>query len=245
MFLHTKPHTFKSPVGLVAEDETGSPYRKLPRLLEPGRLPGCPPAHSGENLVEVSHPNITNVNIYHSTSFGSTTGWSDTVSDVFVREAVAAKLERVAESLPDSFGVGLLDGWRTLRLQRRLYEHSLIQQRAAASTSDSVSFLTFEEPFNDPDRAPSHTTGGAVDVTLTYDYELLSLGGEPCLPGQFSATCAFEETPGIIRDLRRMLYWSFAKEGFVVSKNQWWHFEYGTRKWSALTGNQATYGFTS
>ena len=30
--------------------------------------------------------------------------------------------------------------------------------------------------------------------------------------------------------------------GFVVFDGEWWHFEYGTRRWGAVTGNAPLFG---
>jgi D-alanyl-D-alanine dipeptidase len=33
--------------------------------------------------------------------------------------------------------------------------------------------------------------------------------------------------------------------GFVVLHCEWWHFEFGTRRWAAITGNAPRYGAAS
>ena len=47
--------------------------------------------------------------------------------------------------------------------------------------------------------------------------------------------------PGPARDLRRVLYRTMAAQGFVVLAREWWHFEYGTRLWAAVTRRPALY----
>ena len=32
---------------------------------------------------------------------------------------------------------------------------------------------------------------------------------------------------------------------FVVFQEEWWHFEFGTRRWGALTGEKAKFGVVS
>jgi len=32
------------------------------------------------------------------------------------------------------------------------------------------------------------------------------------------------------------------KAGFVVYDGEWWHFEFGTRRWAALTGSAPLFG---
>jgi D-alanyl-D-alanine dipeptidase len=33
-----------------------------------------------------------------------------------------------------------------------------------------------------------------------------------------------------------------ASKGFVVFDGEWWHFEYGTRRWAAITGGTPRFG---
>jgi D-alanyl-D-alanine dipeptidase len=219
----------RKPDGLVFRDDLPA-ARPLPRFVEPGRLPTAPHAHSGEGLVELNHPKIIAVNVYRAV------GVEGAAPTVWVRETVAEKLQRAAEALPDMFGFAVFDGWRSLTLQRGLYE--------AARQADPDN-MWFEEPSPDPECAPAHLTGGAVDVTLTYDKELLSLGTAYGELTERTATRAFEDTPGLTRDLRRLLYWSLAKERFIVTEGKWWHFEYGTRRWAVLSNLPPIYGATS
>lgn len=81
-------------------------------------------------------------------------------------------------------------------------------------------------PSEDPAAPPEHPTGGAVDLTLSWR----------------AAARAFEATPGPVRTLRRLLYHVLRGQGFVVLAEEWWHFEFGTRPWSALTGRPCRYG---
>ncbi|MGI5328397.1 hypothetical protein [Actinomadura nitritigenes] len=52
-------------------------------------------------------------------------------------------------------------------------------------------------------------------------------------------TTAFEDLEGPVRTLRRLLYHTLRRQSFVVLAEEWWHFELGTRLWSALTGRPA------
>jgi D-alanyl-D-alanine dipeptidase len=89
---------------------------------------------------------------------------------------------------------------------------------------------------------PPHSTGGTVDLTLTFEGSALALG---TAFDEFSPDAharAFEDQPGLNCDLRRMLYWSMSHEGFVGIRTEWWHFEFGTVRWAARTGVSAIYG---
>ena len=57
-----------------------------------------------------------------------------------------------------------------------------------------------------------------------------------------AAADALEIKESINRDLRRWLYWSMTETGFVVLNCEWWHFEYGTRRWGAIRGKDPLFG---
>jgi D-alanyl-D-alanine dipeptidase len=38
-----------------------------------------------------------------------------------------------------------------------------------------------------------------------------------------------------------MLYWTLHEQQFIVLDQEWWHFEFGTRLWSAISGNPVRY----
>ena len=98
------------------------------------------------------------------------------------------------------------------------------------------------EPIADPRTPPPHLTGGTVDLTLTLDGTPLALGTgfDDFTPEAY--TESLEQTPGASRELRRLLYRAMRDAGFVVLHCEWWHFEYGTRRWAAITGNHPLYG---
>ena len=74
------------------------------------------------------------------------------------------------------------------------------------------------------------------------DRRLLALGTDF---DDFSAdahTGALESEPGVARELRRLLYRTMHDAGFVVLHCEWWHFEFGTRRWAAIRSEQPRYG---
>ena len=52
---------------------------------------------------------------------------------------------------------------------------------------------------------------------------------------------AFEQTDSIVRRLRRLLYSSMRRQEFIVYSGEWWHFEYGTPRWAAISGRPGCY----
>lgn len=202
----------------------------LPELIEPSTMPTvCVPAnYDHEPMVMLEHRSIRILSPYwHG-------GWPSARQAAFVRTGVATRLACVATSLPPGFGLAILDAWRSLELQREIYE-------AAYADSDlPQGFVSL--PSADPTTPPPHLTGGAVDVTLTWEGHPLALGsGFDDFTDQARAM-TFEDTPGRVRSLRRLLFWAMQDQGFRAIDCEWWHFELGTRRWAALTGNSPWYG---
>lgn len=203
------------------------PQPSMPMLIEPASMPRV--EHPvDEPLVAIAHRRIRMLaNYFHA-------GWERARPDMLLRTGACARLNNVADALPARFGLGVFDAWRPLDLQAELFD------AAYADPGLPEGFVSPPNP--DPATPPPHLTGGTVDLTLTFD-------GTPLAPGagfddftQRAATAALENEPGIDRDVRRMLYRSMRAEGFVVLDCEWWHFEFGTRRWAAITGAAPIYG---
>ncbi len=184
-----------------------------------------------EALVALQHPRIRTLKCYWEA------GWENALDGCWIRESVAKKLYAIAEELPDRWGLGIFDAWRPLALQNELFK--------AASEDPLIPEELFAKPSSDPVAPPPHLTGGAVDLTFTVDNVPLAPGSgfddiTPAARADF-----LEEIPGFNRDFRRFLYWTMRSQNFIVFREEWWHFEFGTRRWGALTENKATFGVAS
>lgn len=201
--------------------------RPLPTLTAPERQPTVI-APRDEALVPVAHRRIRALgNYWHA-------GWSRALPVTMMRAGAFERLCAVAEDLPDRFGLAIFDAWRPLDLQAELYE--------AAYGHPGLPPGFVAQPVSDPTTPPPHLTGGTVDLTLTFD-------GIPLAPASGfddftdgAHTEALEGQPGVDRDVRRMLYWAMHDKGFVVLQQEWWHFEFGTRRWAAINGTDPLYG---
>lgn len=198
----------------------------LPPLVDPPPPPVTDPVD--EPLVAVDHPRIVCLENYRLA------GWQHAAPGCLLRSRAADRLGRVAEGLPNRWGLAVFDGFRPFALQVELYE--------AAYADPELPPGFFAEPDDDPTSPPPHLTGGSVDLTLTVD-------GVPLAPGTGfddltprAHAAALEGEPGPDRDVRRMLYHAMASEGFVVFDGEWWHFEHGTRRWAAISGKSPLYG---
>jgi D-alanyl-D-alanine dipeptidase len=199
----------------------------LPPIVEPGTMPPVD-APVDEPMVQIAAGDIQLPTPYWQV------GWPAAVAGTFVRADVARRLAGVAAGLSEPFGLAVLDAWRPLELQRQIYH---------ATYQDATLPLGFvSEPSTDPQKPPPHLTGGAVDVTLTYCRRPLALGTLFDAFTAQAASAAFETTPGVVRELRRLLTARMLDAGFTGYQQEWWHFEHGTRRWAAVGDERPRYG---
>ncbi|MGQ9864816.1 MAG: M15 family metallopeptidase [Pseudanabaenaceae cyanobacterium] len=95
-----------------------------------------------------------------------------------------------------------------------------------------------------PERAPPHSTGAAVDVTLQDPTgEVVDMGG--CLdevsPRSFPDFYGdrAEGLAPVYHARRQQLHRAMQAAGFVRHPNEWWHFAWGDRLWAYATGAAA------
>lgn len=199
----------------------------VPRA-EMAELPDSP-VDVSHDLVPVAHPRIRVMGAYFHEA------WPYAVPGAWVRPAVMQRLEVALHGLPDDFGLAIWDAWRDPRLQAVLHD------TVYADDSLPPGFVAFPDP--DPRRCPPHATGGTVDLTLTFQHVPLSLGTffDAFVP-QAGAAALEPDGPVLERDLRRLLAGAMESAGFVGHPQEWWHWEYGTRYWAAVTGADVVYG---
>ena len=200
----------------------------LPVVPEPAR-------GDDETLVLVEHPRIRCLNVYQRHGFPAAVG------GCYLREAVAVRLGEVADYLPEPFGLAIFDAWRDPQLQGYLYDRVYGEDPAV----DGLPPGFVAQPSDDPRQPTPHSTGGTVDLTLSWNGTPLALGTDFDEFTELAFTDALEspvgDTARVARDLRRMLVSAMHTRGFVVLAREWWHFEYGTRLWSAVMDRPARY----
>lgn len=218
----TSPDELDVPVNFVT--------KSLPDLVEPEAMPrvALPASRDFETMVPVEHRAIRVLSPYWHA------GWETARPTAYVRSSVAELLASACAALPEGFGLAVLDAWRPLSLQAEIYD------AAYADPSLPPGFVS--APSSDPETPPPHLTGGAVDVTLTWQRHPLALGSAFDDFTDEARTAAYEQVPGRVRQLRRLLFWAMREQGFRVIDCEWWHFEVGTRRWAAITDSEPWYG---
>lgn len=187
---------------------------------------------------------------------------------IYVRQTVARKLARVNRLLRAYNAEFLvMDGFRPIAVQRQLWGWFLDEARRVLNkpTDDecqrfALRFCSNPAGFNvdDPNTWPTHSTGGAVDLTLrsTVTREPLNMGGIYLDPSAVSHTRFYEESGQGSAESRleaqrnrRLLFWAMHDSGFVNYSFEWWHFDYWTQAWVMNQGRppglQARYGLAN
>jgi D-alanyl-D-alanine dipeptidase len=174
------------------------------------------------------------------------------------RRSVADRLVSAHSLLPKGLRFLVYDAWRPLEIQQRLFDEQLVKLLQehpdwpeSVAQSEASRFVT-----NPSEVTPPHSTGGAVDLTLSRsDGDALWCGSAFDEFSPESATRYFEEAIQAGRHLspqereamlnRRVLYNSLARVGMTNYPREWWHFDYGDGFWSQVVGKPAVYGPTS
>lgn len=188
------------------------------------------PTRQDEPLVALVGDRITLLNSYLRA------GWPHATTQQWLRAQTLDRLRDAAEALPDEFGLAVFDGWRPLELQQELFDAN------EDPGVDSEVWTMVAPPSADPATPPPHLTGGTVDLTLTWRGQPLALGTDFDDTTPQAELDAYEHTPGAVQALRRLLFHTLRDAGFIALKEEWWHYEYGTRLWSGITGAPTMYG---
>lgn len=152
---------------------------------------------------------------------------------VLVRDAVAAKLGRIAKRLPEDLSLQVDDGYRAHYIQEILWNNRYKENRKnnPLLTKEELHKLTRSLVFNPKEGVPPHSTGGAVDISLVDEK-----GNEINLSDPFEH---YYEEAGLMsnkiskkaQNLRLLLHEAMLSEGFAPLPGEYWHFSHGDRVW--------------
>ena len=166
----------------------------------------------------------------------------------YVRETVARMCERAAQQLPAGVYLGLVEGWRPIERQQRIYDFFWDAAQEAYPHRNRRSLrrtiCRWVAP-TDQKAPPGHCTGGAVDVWLVDET------GEPL--DVTSPFDRFHAAPTYAIGLddhaqrnREILLNVMLGAGFSNCRDEWWHYSYGDAGWAVRLGHpECIYGLAT
>lgn len=163
-----------------------------------------------------------------------------------VRQSVAEKLIKVSISLPEDLKLVLIEGYRTLEMQKAEFEKELAKTKRSFpelpqdQLEQKTSLIIAR-----PNPLANHHCGGAVDVTLAYTYGTRLDMGTPYASPEHSQGVKekyFMFTDRGISDIqkanRSTLREAMESEGFIWYPGEWWHYCWGDRMWAVYTNRK-------
>ena len=171
-----------------------------------------------------------------------------------LRQGVVQRLLKAQQRLSDhdpSLRLSIFDAWRPIAVQAFMVEHSiadLCRERGVELTSGDAFDQVVADvgrfwaaPSRDPATPPPHSTGAAVDLTLSSREGIpLEMGGEIDAIGAISEPehYAGQEDPDARcwHQRRQLLADVMDASGFAQHPNEWWHYSFGDQLWAWRKG---------
>ena len=171
-----------------------------------------------------------------------------------LREGVVNRLLKVNDYLyskNNGFCLLIYDSWRPIEVQEYMFLRAFKLECQKLNLDIDVSknnirsyplitkkvekFWAF--PYFDEKCPPPHSTGGALDVSLSDKYgNLVGMGSDIDQMDEISKPNFYEKArdkQGVTWNARRQLLKEImTKFGFVQHPNEWWHFSYGDQLWA-------------
>jgi D-alanyl-D-alanine dipeptidase len=164
-----------------------------------------------------------------------------------VRREVARRLVAAQALLPRGIRVLVVEGYRHPDRQRAIFDRYRSDLESLHPDWDPKRLHSETSKFVSPVDVAPHCTGGAVDLTLcNEDGVELDMGTEIDASPEASGNACFTDAPSIsakARSNRRILVNALLGAGMVNYPTEWWHWSYGERYWSLISGAEsAVYG---
>ena len=150
-----------------------------------------------------------------------------------------------------SLRLSIFDAWRPIAVQAFMVDHSIaelcrergVEPRSGDAFDQVVADVGrfWAAPSRDPMTPPPHSTGAAVDLTLSSsDGTPLAMGGEIDAIGAVSEPQHFagREDSNARRwhQRRQLLAEVMGAAGFAQHPNEWWHYSFGDQLWAWRRG---------
>ncbi|MEO1125459.1 MAG: M15 family metallopeptidase [Cyanobacteria bacterium J06635_15] len=173
-------------------------------------------------------------------------------SPYFVRQSVLQNLQQAQALLQashPSWHLHLFDAYRPIGVQQFMVDYTFNQIAAdqglsptALNDSQRQHIQTrvdqfWASPSHNPATPPPHSTGAAIDITLSDAHGTAVNMGSPIdepsprsFPSHFADNC--DPVEQAAHQNRQRLYRVMVKAGFCRHPNEWWHFSYGDQLWA-------------
>lgn len=166
----------------------------------------------------------------------------------FVRATVAKMCQEASEKLPNGVYLGLVEGWRPIERQQRIYD---FMWRCAVEAYPYRNHAALRRTVcrwvapTDQKAPPGHCTGAAVDVwLLDQDGEQIDVSS-PYERFQVAPTYSVGLSPKA-QENRMLLVETMLSVGFSNCRDEWWHYSWGDAGWAVRTGvNECCYGLAT
>ena len=147
--------------------------------------------------------------------------------------------------------LSIFDAWRPIAVQAFMVDHSIaelcrergVEVRSGGAFDQVVADVGrfWAAPSRDPMTPPPHSTGAAVDLTLSSsDGTPLAMGGEIDAIGAVSEPQHYagrEDSDAQRWHQRRQLLADVMEaSGFAQHPNEWWHYSFGDQLWAWRRG---------
>jgi len=156
----------------------------------------------------------------------------------YVRESVALMCEEAARRLPDGFYMGLVEGWRPIERQQRIYDFVWKSAVEAFPNRDRTALrrtvCRWVAP-TDQKAPPGHCTGAAVDVWLIDENGEDIDVSSPYDRYKSAPTYALGLSETAHRN-RMLLVDAMLSVGFSNCRDEWWHYSFGDAGWAVRVG---------
>lgn len=173
----------------------------------------------------------------------------------YLRKTVYEKLKEAQTSLPKGLRFCVYEGYRSLALQKMLFEKqeaNIKRQHPGWSAvqifNETTKLVSPVVNFDKSHNIPPHLTGGAFDVYLIDEQgEAVDMGIHPKewmqdVGGKLSLTASRYISTAAQKN-RRLMSEALTAVGFVNYPTEYWHWSYGDRYWAhAKQAKHAVYG---
>jgi zinc D-Ala-D-Ala dipeptidase len=166
----------------------------------------------------------------------------------YARKTVLEMFAKASKSLPDGVFFSLVEAWRPIERQQRIYDFIYKCATEAFPARDHVALrrtvCRWVAP-TDQKAPPGHCTGAALDV------ELVDAAGEALdVFSPFTRhRAARTYTLGLSEEAQRnrtALVEALLGAGFSNCRDEWWHYSYGDAGWAVRLGHDTcVYGLAT